>query len=330
MRIRTASSRRRALLGILAVLVVPSPAHAFFVPPAVVHTAIGAFSGALGALSAYPFDMVKSQLQTDYGRAQYRGDGLAAASDILRTSGPLGFYRGSIVNVIGIVPEKSIKLGMNDYFRLCFVDPGTGCLPLAAEVLAGGLSGLCQVVATNPLEVVKVRIQTSRDPDNAGRGGPSILDVLRDVGGVGGLYRGAGACAARDVLFSAMLFPLFAHAKVAVPQFLAAVLGGGVAPSQFWCGLVAGSLAAAPAAFLATPADTVKTRLQQARAASASDDEVEDMNALQMARRIVETEGADVLFSGSFERVVRSIPQFGVTLSLFDVLSTKAMEMGIM
>jgi solute carrier family 25 aspartate/glutamate transporter 12/13 len=297
-----------------------STCNAFAIPSAVVHTAIGAFSGALGALSAYPFDMVKSQLQTDYGRKKYRGDGIAAATDIFQSSGPLGFYRGSLVNVAGIIPEKSIKLGMNDFFRMCFIDQ-SGCLPLVGEVLAGGLSGLCQVVATNPLEVVKVRIQTG---DRSTK--PSIIDVLRDVGGVGGLYKGAGACAARDVLFSALLFPSFAHAKVAVPIFLASIFGG-VEPSQFWCGLVAGSIAAAPAAFLATPADTVKTRLQQARD---SPSKVQDMNAVEMAQQIIETEGAEVLFSGSFERVVRSIPQFGVTLSLFDVLSTKAIEMGIM
>ena len=300
-----------------------STCNAFAIPSAVVHTAIGAFSGALGALSAYPFDMVKSQLQTDYGRKKYRGDGIAAATDIFQSSGPLGFYRGSLVNVAGIIPEKSIKLGMNDFFRMCFIDH-SGCLPLVGEVLAGGLSGLCQVVATKPLEVVKVRIQTGDRSHRSTK--PSIIDVLRDVGGVGGLYKGAGACAARDVLFSALLFPSFAHAKVAVPIFLASIFGG-VEPSQFWCGLVAGSIAAAPAAFLATPADTVKTRLQQARD---SPSKVQDMNAVEMAQQIIETEGAEVLFSGSFERVVRSIPQFGVTLSLFDVLSTKAIEMGIM
>ena len=317
----TMPARRRTFLAIIALVASgPSSSDAFAVPSAVVHTAIGAFSGALGALSAYPFDMVKSQLQTDYGRAKYGTSGIAAATDIFQTSGPVGFYRGSLVNVVGIIPEKSIKLGMNDFFRMCFIDQ-SGCLPLAGEVLAGGLSGLCQVVATNPLEVVKVRIQTS---DRSTK--PSIIDVLRNVGGVTGLYKGAGACAARDVLFSALLFPTFAHAKVAVPIFLASMFGG-VAPSQFWCGLLAGSLAAAPAAFLATPADTVKTRQQQARDPAS---EVQDMNALEMARHIIETEGAEVLFSGSFERVVRSIPQFGVTLSFFDVLSTKAIEMGIM
>ena len=87
-------ARRRTLLAIIALASGQSSSDAFAVPSAVVHTAIGAFSGALGALSAYPFDMVKSQLQTDYGRAKYGTSGIAAATDIFQTSGPMGFYRG--------------------------------------------------------------------------------------------------------------------------------------------------------------------------------------------------------------------------------------------
>mmetsp|Transcript_11156 Transcript_11156/g.23517 ORF Transcript_11156/g.23517 Transcript_11156/m.23517 type:complete len:327 (+) Transcript_11156:559-1539(+) len=292
------------------------------VASALVHTSIGAVSGCVGALSAYPLDMVKSQLQTDYGREKYGTSGVKAAVDIFRTAGIIGFYRGALVNVMGIAPEKTIKLGVNDFMRGCITSQ-VGCLPLGGEVVAGGLAGLCQVVATNPLEVIKVRIQTSNDEKTKPL---SIVEVFNDVGGFGGLYKGADACAMRDVVFSAFLFPAFAHAKVAVPIYLAAVLGG-VEPSHFLSNLLAGSVAAAPAAFIATPADVVKTRLQQARGAG---NIVEDMNTFDMAKSIVDAEGLQVLFSGWFERVIRSIPQFGVTLSLFDILSTKAAEAGVM
>ena len=289
------------------------------IPPALVHSSIGAISGSIGALSAYPLDMVKSQLQTDYGRKKY-DSGFDAAVDIFRTSGLLGFYRGSLVNVMGIAPEKTIKLGVNDFMRGCITSQ-MGCLPLVGEVLAGGIAGLCQVVATNPLEVVKVRIQTSD-----GKARPSIMQVYNDVGGFRGLYKGADACSMRDVVFSAFLFPAFAHAKIVMPIFLATFLGG-VEPYPLLSNLLAGSVAAVPAAFLATPPDVIKTRLQQARAAGTA---AEDMNAFEMAKYIVDAEGVEVLFSGWFQRVIRSVPQFGVTLSLFDVLSTKATETGLM
>ena len=39
-------------------------------------------------------------------------------------------------------------------------------------------------------------------------------------------------------------------------------------------------------------------------------------------------EGPDVLFSGGFECVLRSAPQFGVTLALYDVLTQYCTDHG--
>ena len=41
-----------------------------------------------------------------------------------------------------------------------------------------------------------------------------------------------------------------------------------------------------------------------------------------------EREGGAVLFSGALERVLRSAPQFGVTLALFDKLTSLSVEHG--
>ena len=75
---------------------------------------------------------------------------------------------------------------------------------------------------TNPLEVVKVRLQTCE----AGR---RPLDVVR-AAGPAGLARGAAACALRDASFSAILFPLYAHAKVLLPALL-----GVSGPAALFC-----------------------------------------------------------------------------------------------
>jgi solute carrier family 25 (mitochondrial aspartate/glutamate transporter), member 12/13 len=60
-----------------------------------------------------------------------------------------------------VAPEKAIKLAMNDLVRGRMKDPKTGALPLPAEILAGMCAGGSQVLFTNPLEIVKIRLQST-------------------------------------------------------------------------------------------------------------------------------------------------------------------------
>jgi hypothetical protein len=72
--------------------------NALLLPPAVVRTACGFVAGSAGAIAAYPIDFVKSQLQTEAGRAKYSG-GLEAALDIVKEDGLVALYRGLPVQV---------------------------------------------------------------------------------------------------------------------------------------------------------------------------------------------------------------------------------------
>ena len=49
---------------------------------------------------------------------------------------------------------------VNDTLRNIFTDKQTGLIGLPYEALSGGIAGLSQVVATNPYELIKVRLQT--------------------------------------------------------------------------------------------------------------------------------------------------------------------------
>ena len=75
-----------------------------------------------------------------------------------RAEGYFGMYRGSAVNILLITPEKAIKLAANDFFRykLTLKD---GKLPVHREMVAGGCAGLCQIVVTTPMELLKIQMQ---------------------------------------------------------------------------------------------------------------------------------------------------------------------------
>lgn len=73
-------------------------------------------------------------------------------------------------------------------------------------------AGASQVVFTNPLEIVKIRLQVAGEI--AGGGKVRAWHVVKELG-LFGLYKGARACLLRDVPFSAIYFPAYAHTKAA-------------------------------------------------------------------------------------------------------------------
>lgn len=71
----------------------------------------------------------------------------------------MGLYRGLLPQIIGVAPEKAIKLTMNDFVRDRLTSDGR--ISLVSEIIAGGCGGASQVVFTNPLEIVKIRLQVA-------------------------------------------------------------------------------------------------------------------------------------------------------------------------
>jgi solute carrier family 25 aspartate/glutamate transporter 12/13 len=107
---------------------------------------MGGIAGMIGASAVYPMDMVKTRLQfqKSTGTPQYNGT-VDCFRQIFRGEGLRGFYRGLPAQLVGIAPEKAIKLTMNDMLRYTFTDKQTGYLPLHFEILAGAGAGFFQV-----------------------------------------------------------------------------------------------------------------------------------------------------------------------------------------
>uniref|UniRef100_A0A1B0FNV3 Mitochondrial solute carrier protein n=1 Tax=Glossina morsitans morsitans TaxID=37546 RepID=A0A1B0FNV3_GLOMM len=288
---------------------------------------LGSMAGAVGATVVYPIDLVKTRMQNQrtgsyIGEVAYRNSWdcfkkvgsplqsfyyvymLCLIFKVIRHEGFLGLYRGLLPQLMGVAPEKAIKLTVNDLVRDKLSDK-QGTIPVWSEVLAGGCAGASQVVFTNPLEIVKIRLQVAGEI--AGGAKVRALAVVRDLG-LFGLYKGARACLLRDVPFSAIYFPTYAHTKA-----LFADEDGYNHPLTL---LAAGAIAGVPAASMVTPADVIKTRLQVvARTGQTTYTGVWDAT-----KKIMAEEGPRAFWKGTAARVFRSSPQFGVTLVTYELL----------
>lgn len=181
------------------------------------HFALGSIAGAFGAFMVYPIDLVKTRLQNQrsaqVGQLLYKNS-LDCFQKVIRNEGVRGLYSGVLPQLVGVAPEKAIKLTVNDLVRGKFSDPKTGSIWVGHEILAGASAGACQVIFTNPLEIVKIRLQVQGEVAKSQKAVEkrSAMWIVRNLGLVG-LYKGASACLLRDVPFSAIYFPTYNHLK---------------------------------------------------------------------------------------------------------------------
>lgn len=96
---------------------------------------------AIGAFAVYPIDLVKTRMQNQrsksyVGEVMYRNS-WDCFKKVIRHEGVLGLYKGLTVQLIGVAPEKAIKLTVNDLVRDKFMQYN-GSLPLYGEIIAGG------------------------------------------------------------------------------------------------------------------------------------------------------------------------------------------------
>ncbi|CAG8519398.1 15502_t:CDS:2 [Acaulospora colombiana] len=269
---------------------------------------LGAIAGAVGATVVYPIDLVKTRMQNQrskvVGELLYRNS-VDCFRKVVKNEGILGLYSGLGPQLVGVAPEKAIKLTVNDFARSRLRNKETGEITLVSEVFAGGMAGGCQVIFTNPLEIVKIRLQVQGELAER----RSAIAIVKNLG-LFGLYKGANACLLRDIPFSAIYFSSYSHIKKDV-------FGEGP-DKKLGIGelLFAGAAAGMPAAYLTTPADVIKTRLQvEAREGQTAYNGIADA-----AKKIFKEEGFKAFFKGGPARIFRSSPQFGTTLMVYELL----------
>lgn len=276
---------------------------------------LGAFSGATGATAVYPIDLVKTRMQNQRNTASRLYDSsYDCFKKVIKTEGVKGLYKGIGPQLVGVAPEKAIKLVVNQLARQLFQKmSGNDQLALPFEALAGGCAGASQVVFTNPLEIVKIRLQIQGESLKFG-GEPKRASTIVWELGVKGLYKGSAACLMRDIPFSAIYFPAFARMK----DYALSSLDENSSKYERWGKiLTAATLAGIPAASLVTPADVIKTRLQvEARKGQQTYSGIWDCT-----QKVYAQEGFSAFWKGTAARVCRSSPQFGVTLLTYEFLS---------
>ena len=288
-------------------------------------------------------DMVKTRLQNQtkalvngVATTQYKG-GIDCFRQILAKEGARGFYKGLPANLVGIIPEKAIKLAVNDYAREYLAGvhhqrqlkalrsqstttasqaiakleangPDVDGLPIPWGMAAGAIAGFSQVIATNPMETAKINAQMAAVQ---GGGNKTSWQIVKELG-LRGLYRGTPATLMRDVPFSFIFFPTSSYLRQVAAERDRQRGGSGKVPFSvvFSSGIGAGILAAGAV----TPADVIKTRLQTKRS-----DGVVYRGISHVAQEIYRQDGLKAFMKGAPQRCMIIAPLFGITLVVYEL-----------
>jgi solute carrier family 25 aspartate/glutamate transporter 12/13 len=270
-------------------------------PPFYANLIGGGVAGIVGTSIMFPMDMVKTRLQNQKTGQQLYTGGIDCFQKIVKNEGGVrALYRGLSANLVGVTPEKALKLAVNDLLRQTLQGDKPE-IPLLYEVIAGAGAGFCQVIATNPMEIVKIRLQVAGESKQR-RG---LVEVVRELG-IRGLYYGAPATLLRDVPFSMVYFSLYGRIK----RYLTDANGNIPISKVFLSSTVAGVIAASAA----TPMDVIKTRLQ----VKPKPGDPVYTGIADCFQQILSKEGKKAFFKGVVPRCLIISPLFGIALVVYE------------
>eukprot|EP01130_Rhizamoeba_saxonica_P009173 TRINITY_DN372_c0_g1_i1.p1 TRINITY_DN372_c0_g1~~TRINITY_DN372_c0_g1_i1.p1 ORF type:complete len:751 (-),score=156.03 TRINITY_DN372_c0_g1_i1:411-2663(-) len=260
--------------------------------PAVV---FGQVSSIVAALVVYPLDKLKTRVQSKHGKSKI----LFTLKEIIKGDGIRGIYKGLGTQLVGITPEKTLKITVNDFLRRYLKSEGQDTLTLPKELLAGVGTGLIQVSISTPYELVKIRVQMQTGKKKQ----KSAIRIIRELG-IRGLYTGLSATLLRDIPFNAIYFTLYAYLKGKNTNE-----DGELDPLKR---LLCSGSAAAIAAAADTPADCIKTRLQNGAG--------EYNGIIDCVQKTIQTEGYQALAKGLSLRVGVIAPLFAISFGTYETL----------
>jgi len=162
----------------------------------------GGIAGTIASCITNPLEVVKTQLQssstsvTAHGQlASAAGNPVAIATTIFEKDGIFGFFRGLKPTLVGIIPARSAYFYAYESSKRALgpILP-EGSIPNA--LISGLAAGVAGNTLTNPIWLVKTRMQLLADSSVGQRQYTSYGDVIGSIyreEGLGGFYKGITA-----------------------------------------------------------------------------------------------------------------------------------------
>lgn len=166
----------------------------------------GIVQGTLVTITGYPFDLVKTRLQTN----MYRNS-LSCIVQTIMNHGVLGLYRGSMMPWLSHMFKRPIQYPLAEYMKK-YTTTESKSKNTIMNYLIGSATGIIGPIFGTPLQVIKVHMQTSvlysnvnfKSVEKRINGPKNSFQYIRDnyrTNGIMGFYKGFVATLIKDTIF---------------------------------------------------------------------------------------------------------------------------------
>ncbi|KAF2804497.1 mitochondrial carrier [Mytilinidion resinicola] len=314
------------------------------------HLIAGGLGGMASATLTAPLDVLKTRLQSTFyqnhlaasrtarGLPPIETMSLARSSllhvretfqilfEVPAAEGWRALFKGLGPNLIGVVPARAINFYTYGNGKRIIAEWGNGGKESAwVHLCAAASAGIVTGTATNPIWLVKTRLQLDKSThsDGKGRQYKNALDCTMQTvrkEGIRGLYRGLSA-SYLGVTESTLQWVLYEQMKLRLARREERVQARGGLPTWWdetvqWTGkLGAAGSAKFVAALITYPHEVVRTRLRQAPLENGA---LKYTGLAQCFKLIFKEEGMVALYGGLVPHMLRVVPSAAIMFGTYE------------
>ncbi|XP_042015798.1 S-adenosylmethionine carrier 1, chloroplastic/mitochondrial-like [Salvia splendens] len=297
----------------------------------------GAIAGAFGEGMMHPVDTIKTRMQSQaiFSGSKNQKSAMQMVRAVWATDGLAGLYRGIAPGVMGSLATGATYFGVIESTKNWMDETYPGVGGHWAHFLAGAIGDTLGSIIYVPCEVMKQRMQVQgskkywtsvlvKEGSQEKLGMPTYgyYPGMFQAGhsiwkeqGLRGLYAGYWSTLARDVPFAGLMVTFYEAFKTMSQYGRQGIFpNSDFHTNSTFEGLVLGGLAGGLSAYLTTPLDVIKTRLQ------VQGSTIRYTGWLDAVYKVWHAEGVKGMFRGGVPRIAWYVPASALTFMAVEFL----------
>lgn len=287
----------------------------------VCHAGAGAAAGAIAATFVCPLDVIKTRLQVhglpEAAHSGPRGSVIVTSlRNIIKNEGVKGLYRGLSPTIIALLPNWAVYFTVYEKLKgVLHSHDSSGQLTIGANMIAAAGAGAATSITTNPLWVVKTRLQTQglRTDVIPYKSVVSALGRIIHEEGIQGLYSGILPSLA-GISHVAIQFPAYEKLKCHMAKKANTTVDK-LSPTDV---ALASSVSKVLASVMTYPHEVIRSRLQEQ--GQARNPKVHYAGVVDCVKKVFLKEGLPGFYRGCATNLLRTTPSAVITFTSYEMI----------